>query len=145
MFLVDTASHESSNGSVGLLSRGRVGALYCSGVGWAGPRTLRKKVSILHNLQCCPFRMRSSSRRHEPMVAFYPRGTPCRRLQEIMHLRNKQDGATKNRVELEPGDEGRRASSAPLGLVPSTYDASTSLRRPRKTLTRFVAKGFFCT
>ena len=54
-----------------------------------------------------------------------------------------QAGATKNRVELEPGDEGRRASSAPLGLVPSTYDASTSLRRPRKTLTRFVSKSSF--
>ena len=47
-----------------------------------------------------------------------------------MHLRNndgplemtrieksKQAGATKNQVELDPGDEGRRASPAPRGLV----------------------------
>ena len=31
VFLVDRASHESSDGSVGLLSRGRVGALNWSG------------------------------------------------------------------------------------------------------------------
>ena len=51
--------------------------------------------------------------------------------------KNQQYGASnKHRVELEPGDEG---------FVSNTYDASTSLRRPRRTLARFIAKCFDVT
>ena len=46
-----------------------------------------------------------------------------------------QARATNNRIELEPGDEGRRASPATRGLFSSTYDASASLRPPRNRLT----------
>ena len=52
---------------------------------------------------------------------------------------------SKYRVELEPGDEGLRAFPGPRGFVSSTYDASTSLRRPRSTLARFVANCFCLT
>ena len=51
----------------------------------------------------------------------------------------------KRGAELEPGDGGLRASPATHGFVSSTYEASTSLRRPWKTLTRFVAKWFYLT
>ena len=48
-------------------------------------------------------------------------------------------------VELEPGDKGLVASPATRGFFSTTYDASTSLRLPRKILTRFGAKSFFLT
>ena len=48
-------------------------------------------------------------------------------------------------VELEPGDKELVASPATRGFFSSTYDASTSLRLPRKILTRFGAKLFFLT
>ena len=51
----------------------------------------------------------------------------------------------KNRDKPEPGDAGLRGASAPRGFFSNTYDASTTLRRPRKTLTQCVTKLSFLT
>ena len=100
--------------------------------------------------------MRSGSRRHEAIVVFTHEASRGDAVKTIMHVLNnygplemshskghKTHGASKNRVELEPGDEGLRASPAPGGFVSSTYDVSSSFRRPRKTPTHLLQNVFF--
>ena len=50
--------------------------------------------------------------------------------------KGKQAGATKNQVELDPGDEGRRVSPTFHGIFSSTDDTSSSFRLPLTPLTR---------